>query len=1070
MKNIYLLKIRVILLYVIVHCCLTPAVAQQKPIKGVVTSASDQTAIPGVTVIIKGTQNGTQTNADGRFEISAAPDQTLTFSFVGFQTQEVKIGQRSELNIVLEEEVTALNEVVAVGYGTIKKINLTGAVDQLDGRQIQNMSVPNVSRALQGQIPGLNITFNSGRPNANPSYNIRGVTSIGAGGSALILIDGAEGDPSTLNPQDIQSVSVLKDAASAAIYGSRGAFGVILITTKNPGTKAQLRYTATFSAQSRTARREVLKDSYLWAKMYMESFTELYGGTRSPTTIGDVGINFSQEYLNELKYRSENPGHGRPDVGIDPATGNYMYYGNTDWWELLNKDNFPSTEHSLSASGGNEKASYYISGRYFSQDGLYKIRSDKFNTYDLRMKGSVKPLPWLDINSNIQYASNAYKDPFGGDGVFENMYIRSGATPMGVPRNPDGSYTLIGSRTVGLLEGYNETRTQQGQILANIAFDASIVKKKLNLQGNFTFRNRNVETNQKIIPVPYSNVPNQIISVGDSRLTNNKSALNYFNYNLYANYNEQFGKHQIKLLAGTNVEISKTRTLNVSRTNLIIPELDAFNLATGDVFSIAGGGSDWANAGFFSRINYSFQEKYLLEVNGRYDGSSKFPVNQRFGFFPSLSVGWRMSDEAFLAGTRKWLDNLKPRVSYGSLGNSQISPYLFIPQITGSQTSKILQGARPVATRNPAVMADNFTWETSTTIDAGLDADMFGNRLSAVFDWYKRTTTNMITAGPPLPAVLGAAVPRGNFADLETKGFELSLTWRDQVEGKTPFNYSVQFTLADDQSRITKFNNPQKTLIIDPDYRTAGYYEGMTIGEIWGLTTMGLFVDQEDINKHANQSYILTNVAGMPAKPGDIKFKDINQDGKVDWGERTVNNPGDLSIIGNMSSRYKFGTRLAGEYGNFSLALFFQGVGKRDWYPTHHQNPFWGPYGYWAAEIPVHFLSNSYTNDNPDPNAYWPRWKGNMAYANRQLQPQTRYLQNTAYIRLKEITLTYSPKALARKIGVSDLRLSFSGLNLWTYSPVFKITRDIDPEQMDGGLGTYYPMLKSYNLGLSVSF
>ncbi len=1070
MKHSYLFYRGFILLIVFSSMGIVSLRAQQALVKGTVVSAADGARVPGVTVVVKGTQLGTHTNAEGVYEINVSSGQTLIFSFVGYQSQEILIGTQNEVDVRLEEDITTLNEVVAVGYGSIKKVNLTGAVDQIDGKIIENMAVPNVSRALQGQIPGLNIAFNSGRPNANPTYNIRGVTSIGAGGSALLLIDGAEGDPSTLNPDDIQSISVLKDAASAAIYGSRGAFGVILIATKNPGTKAQLRYSSTFSANSRTARRDVLQDSYLWSKMYMESFTELYGGTRTPTTVGDVGINFSQEYLDELKYRSENPNHGRPDVGINPATGTYMYYGNTDWWDLLYKDDIPSMEHNLTASGGNEKSSYYLSGRYFSQDGLYKLRSDKFRSYDMRIKGSVKPLEWLEISSNVHYSNNTYTDPFSGDNVFANMYVRSGATPMGVPYNPDGSYTLIGSQTVGLLEGFNESKTQQTQLFASGAFDASIIKNKLNLQGNFTFRNRTIETMEKLVPVPYSNVPGEIITVGDSRLTNNRNVLNYFNYNLYGNFEEQSGNHHLKILGGTNIEISRTRFLNVNRSNLIIPELDAFNLATGENFNIGGGGSDWANAGIFSRINYTFKEKYLVELNGRYDGSSKFPREQQFGFFPSFSVGWRVSEERFLSGTRKWLDNLKPRVSYGSLGNSQISPYMYLPQIRGSQSPKILQGVRPVATRNPAVLADNFTWETSTTFDVGLDIDMFQNRFSVVFDWYRRRTTDMITSGPLLPSVFGAAMPQGNYADLETKGLELSLTWRDQIQMNKPINYTIQLTLADDVSRITKFNNPQRTLVIDPDLRTAGYYEGMQIGEIWGLTTLGLFVNQDDINNHADQSFILANIGGMPAKSGDIKFEDINGDGKIDWGDRTVNNPGDLSVIGNMASRYKFGMRLNGEYSNFSITAFFQGVGKRDWYPTHHQNPFWGPYGYWAAEIPMHFLENAYTNDNPDPDAYWPRWKGNMAYANRQLQPQTRYLQNTAYIRLKELTVAYSPKKLVQRIGINDFKVLFTGFNLWSYSPVYKLTKDIDPEQMDGGLGAYYPMLKSYSLGINLSF
>src|SRR5690606_1173846 len=340
--------------------------------------------------------------------------------------------------------------------------------------------------------------------------------------------------------------------------------------------------------------------------------------------------------------------------------------------------------------------------------------------------------------------------------------------------------------------------------------------------------------------------------------------------------------------------------------------------------------SDWANFGVFSRINYNFKGKYLLEVNARYDGSSKFPKHEQFGFFPSFSAGWRISEENFLAISKNWLDNLKIRASYGSLGNSQISPYLYVSQIKGSKTSKIIQGERPVVTRNPAVLPDNFTWETSTTFDVGLDADFFNTRLGFTFDWFQRTTTDMITPGPILPAVFGSGPPQGNYADLETKGFEFSLKWRDQINTVKPINYLVQFIVSDDVSYITKFNNPQGNLIIDPDLRTAGFYEGMQVGDIWGLTTLGLFVDQADIDQHADQSFILTNVGGQPASLGDIKFKDLNGDGKIDWGDQTVDSRGYRSIIGSMSCLYKFGFRMQLRYSDFSITTFFQGVGRRD--------------------------------------------------------------------------------------------------------------------------------------------
>ena len=1045
----------------------------QKTVTGKVTSSADGLPIPGATVAVKGEGRGTMTDFEGDYSIEVSEDDVLIFSYVGFETKEVAVGDQSEIDVVLTEG-TSLEEVVVVGYGKQKKVNLTGAVDQIDGEEIQNVSVPNVSRALQGRVPGLNIDFNSGRPDSSPTYNIRGLTSIGAGGSALILIDGVEGDPSTLNPQDIESVSVLKDAASAAIYGSRGAFGVVLITTKNPTGQSYLTYTGTFSHNTRTTERDIVTDSYLWTKLYVENYTNLFAGTTTPTSIGNTGLPLSEAYLEELRFRSENPDHGRPEVAVDPVTGNYQYYGNTNWWDILMAENIPSMEHSLTASGGSDEASYYLSGRYFDQGGVFKIRPDSYKTYDLRSKGSIRPVEWLNITGNLNYSSNTYVNPFSSSNVWRTLYVTSGATPVAVPYNPDGTYSKVGAGTVGVLEeGLTGSENKENQLLASVGFEASVVEDIFDIRGDFTFKNRIVETNRKEVPVPYSIAPGEITTGGGrSWLFNDENTLNYYVSNLYGNYTPDFGNHSFDIVGGANFEVSNIKFLNVNRSDLIIPELDAFNLATGERFNIDGGGSDWRNLGFFSRISYRFKEKYLLELNSRYDGSSKFPRDEQFAFFPSISAGWRISEENFIKNfSEDWLNNLKIRGSYGSLGNSQIGPYLFIPQIIPNQTSRVVGGARPVVARNPAVLPDNFTWETSTTLDFGLDLDLFNNRLGVVFDWYRRTTTDMITTGPVIPAVFGAPPPEGNYADLETEGIELTLGWRDQIlTSAKPISYNVQITLADDVSYITKFNNPDRNLNLDPEIRTTGFYEGLRYGDIWGLTTLGLFADQEEIDNHADQSFIVANVAGMPAEPGDIKFADLNGDGVIDWGDRTVDNPGDLSVIGNMQPRYKFGIRLGGNYSNFSVSTFFQGVGKRDWYPTNHRNPFWGPYGYWGGEVPTHFLENSYRADNPDPNAYWPKLKSGLAYGNRQLQPQTRYLQNTAYIRLKELTIAYSSKRVADFLRMSDFRLSYSGYNIWTYSPVFEITRDIDPEQMDGGAGSYYPMLKTHSLSVSLNF
>ncbi len=1053
---------------------------QAKAVSGKVTDANG-VPIPGVTVVFKSTTRGTVTDINGSYILSNVPSgATLVFSFVGMRSQEILIGGRTTVDVVMTEEVIGMKEVVVVGYGTQKKVNITGAVDQISSETLKSYSVANVARALQGQIPGLNIQFASGRPNTNPAYNIRGLTSIGAGGSALILIDGIEASPMYLNPNDIESVSVLKDAASAAIYGARGAFGVILITTKkSKAKKSELKYSGKYSINRRTTTRDVVTDAGLFAKLYMESFTNLYGGTRKPTDITDTGILFSQEYVDELLYRSQNPDHGRPEVDVDPATGRYVYYGNnTDWWDMIMAENMPSTEHNLTASGGDDEANYLISGRYFGQTGIYKINPDTYNTYSLRAKGSVKATDWLTVTGSFAFSSNYHKDPWGSDDdAWYQLMTRGATVPMGAVYNPDGTYTRMGARSIGLMESDNYGSYFYREYLTSVGFDASVVKDIFNIKGDFSYKNNYYNRKRRLIPVPYSEKPGVITTVGNSYLYRNQSFDDYYAYNLYGDFKYNLDKHAFAVTGGVNVEVSNFNSINVSRDNLMLSSFDVFNMTTGTSYGLSENGSGWRGAGLFGRVNYIFDDKYLFEINARYDGSSKFPKGKYFGFFPSVSLGWRITEENFMAGTRSWLDNLKPRFSYGSLGNSRISPYAYIPRITASKSSVILGTTRPVQLNTPSPFPDNFTWETSTTFDVGLDVNMFQNRLGLVFDYFRRTTSNMITVGATLPAVFGASSPLGNYAELYTRGFELSLSWNDQINIRNkPLKYSARFTLADDLGFITKYNNPQKNLIIDVDLRTAGYYTGMCVGELWGLTTLGLFADQADINSHVDQSFIQTNTGGQPAQPGDIKFKDINNDGKIDWGNRTVDDPGDLSIIGNTTPRYKFGLNLDGEYGKFSVSAFFQGVGKHEWYPPHHQNPFWGPYGFWGAEIPKHFLENSYRADNPDPNAYWPLWKGNTAWGNRQLQTQTRYMQNAAYIRLKELTLAYSLEKAAQKIGMKDIQVFFTGYNIWAYSPVFKISKDLDPEQLldpnqvnTNTGGDNYPMLKSFTVGVNIT-
>jgi TonB-linked SusC/RagA family outer membrane protein len=1049
---------------------LSSHVNSQSTITGKVSSTSGET-LTGANVVVKGTPLGTITDNEGNYKItSRSAKDTLVFSIIGSVSQEVAVNGRTVIDVQLEKDSKLLGDVVVVGYGTQKKINLTGAVDQIGSEYFENRPVPNVSRALQGVIPNLNISFSDGKPTTSPAWNVRGLTSIGAGGSALILIDGVWGDPANLNPDDIQSVTVLKDAASAAIYGSRGSFGVVLITTKAPKkSKPQITYSGSYAINQKTVTPDLVTDGYTWAKSFNESYSSWYDYNSVASSIGSSGLPFSSSYLDSLKYRSEHPGT-LPDITVNPSTGNYVYYGSTDWYKVLYNDNIPSMDHSLSVSGGDDKLNYRISGRYFDQAGMYNIRQDNYSRYNLRISGGVKVTPWLEVKSNTELSSFKYSDPFRNSNIWGLININGSGSPLAKVFNPDGTLTQTAAGTIGVLYGESESLTKKLQTQNNISFVTDLIKNRWTLEGNFAYLNYLEELDYKNVPIPYSVKPNVISMLGTSLIGQTLNKQNYYTYNLYSTYRQQFGNHQVKLMIGGNMEISKYTKLGASRDELLVPGLSDLNLAVGQNQTIAGGGYEWATTGVFSRINYSFKEKYLLELNGRYDGTSKFPVSKQFGFFPSVSAGWRISEESFMDVTRGWLDNLKVRGSYGSLGNSNINPYLFIAQLKAAKSPVIIGGSQPAYISAPSALADNFTWETATTLDFGIDADLLKSRLSASFDWYNRKTTNMITAGPLLPVVFGAAVPNGNYADLSTKGFEASLKLNGKIKTQSPIYYSVRLTLGDNVSYITKYNNPQGIITNDVNFFTTNYYVGQRVGDIWGYTTEGLFTSAEDIAKHANQSAIQVS-SGNKVMPGDIKFKDLNGDGKINQGKNTLDDYGDWSVIGNSSPRYTYGITTDFNWKNLSLSMFFQGVGKRDWYPSLGAMYFWGQYTYWYGIIPRATMKNNWTEENPDPNAYWPRLRGPMVYGPRELQAQTRYLQNASYIRLKDLTIGYSlPAEIVQKIHFQNVQVYFTGQNIWTYSPMFKITKDIDPEAIEPGPGSYdgmtYPMLKSYTFGL----
>ena len=891
-----------------------------------------------------------------------------------------------------------------------------------------------------------------------------------------IMIDGAPGDPDLLNPGDIESVTVLKDAASAAIYGARGPFGVVLITTKNPSEgKTSLTYSGNVSFYTQTQRNDYIWDGYTWAKSFVEAYYAYNDYVTNPTGVNNA-FPFTpnlETWLSELKRRHDDP--SLPKVATT-SDGRYVYYGSTNWYDELYKKVSTGGEHTLTLSGSARNVGYYLSGRYYGQGGIFKYNSDDFNQFNLRGKGYVQAFPWLKVSDNVDFSRRSYKYPLTSiyeKGIWRN--IADQGFPMAVMYNPDGTMTRHAAYTVGDFKtGNNKSLTTQFNLRNTLGAVASFLDNSLRFNGDFTYSYRLARDKRILYPVSYSDYEGVITSEGTNKLSEGIDETNYLGTNFYAEYENTFReRHYLKAMAGVNYEYQKTVTNDMERNGILKPNIADFNLANGDSFLITGGGSAWAVLGLFCRLNYNYKERYLVELNGRYDASSNFPRNSMWGFFPSASAGWRVSKEDFWRISPKAVSELKIRLSYGELGNGQIPPYSYIQTISTYQSGRIIDGALPLYSYMPSLVPDDLTWERSRTYNVGIDLGFLENRLTLNADIFQRNTENMYTTGVIVPAVLGTSSPKGNYADLRTRGLELSLEWKDRIAWQKSLDYSVKLVLSDSQAEITRYNNPNG--LIDNVY-----YKGAKVGEIWGYEIVGLFQDENEIASWADQSYMKTSQGQKIWLPGDMKYADLNQDGKINDGKRTVDEHGDMRVIGNTTPRWRFGVNLSASWNNFFLTAFFQGVGHRDWYPSVECNAFWGMYNRPYNMLPVHIYENHWTEETPD--AYFPRFRGYLATSTNGVlrMPNTRYLQNAAYVRLKNLTFGYDiPKEVLEKVGIAKCQLFFSGQNLWTWSPIHRITKNIDPEVISGsdaevatgkGDGNAYPMLRSCSLGVTIGF
>ncbi len=1082
----------------------------QIKVNGVLTDQSTGDPLIGASVRIKNTNVGTITDLDGKFGLNApSSNSILVFSYIGYDSQEVVIGDQRTFNIALKQNSVGLEDVVVVGYGTQKKENLSGAVSTVDvAKTLDAKPITDVSRTLKGAVPGVTITHATGKLNQAAVIKLRGYGSVNGESNPLILIDGVEGSLADLNPEAIESMSVLKDAASTSIYGVRAAFGVILIKTKGgkPG-KPVITYSNNFSTKRpiwniKHAPMEDLMDAIHTAKERNNGAAPFAFGMG-----GEDWRNKSIAWEKQYGYLGSKLNDDVMKEGRDFEVIDGQFYGYRSWdvfGQILN-DNAINKTHNFSISGGTDKINYNISYSNNSDQGLLKVNTETLKQNKINANFSAKLNSFTSVNYRNIYTKSVYEEPFSyraGARLGELFYALRWPNnfPYGVS---DGSYfdapkgtSFIGP--IGFIRNANRSRTERNYSRQTVETVFDVLNQdahKIDFTANFSYSNADKVEHEKGGPVPLINWwsvghtpkydPAYYASSTSRNRTSYKTWKNkLYSFNAYANYtNTMLKNHTFKLLAGTNIEQNDFSYLKAGRTFLLDPNLPELATAVGDAFA-DNAKSRWRVLGLFSRLNYNFKDKLLMELNGRIDGSSRFPKGDRFAFFPSASIAYRLSQEAF---AQDFLDkiavsNLKFRASWGQIGYQDVGQFVFVPTLNNRKAKWITKTQLEKSFGNPKVVSPSLTWETIETKNFGVDLGFFGGALDMSLDIFQRKNKNMLGPGEQLPVVLGASVPKVNAGEMTTNGWELAINYRHSFSDDLGF-YATAI-LADAQAKITKWKNESGIL--------SDYYEGMEIGEIWGFETDRLFqADDFDSDGKLKEGIPVQDpniyTSGFNMGPGDVKYKDLNGDGVVNKGEFTVENHGDLKKIGNTTPRYEYSLRTGLDYKGIDFGIFFQGVGKREYWGTgnvaladyHYDVLYDYQTDYWREDntdafYPRPFASNAGT--------YLPNTKnvgrllngGKMLmYGRNNYVPQSKYIQNLAYLRIKELSLGYTlPASLTQKYSVNKLRLYFSAFNVMEWTKNFT---PIDPESTInyyGSLsfyGTQLPQTRSFSFGLQLT-
>jgi TonB-linked SusC/RagA family outer membrane protein len=1069
--------------------------AQTFAVRGTVQDGSTQRALAGVLVVdAANPDSATVTGADGFFTLNVAEGAQLNLSCIGFEPQTVT-ATASPMTITMEVDNQLIDEVVVVGFGTQRKVNLTGAVGVATAKDLESRPVSNALYALQGVVPGLNISNSNagGELNASRNINVRGPGTIGDGSNAspLILIDGMEGNLNTINPQDIENISVLKDAAASSIYGSRAPFGVVLVTTKSGREgRAVINYNNNLRFNTQINMPSSM-NSWQFVNYINDSYYNNNGSTYYAQDILDNTYKYFMGELDPSNVARINP--------ADPANWDWdRTWANVDWFEQYYKSWSSSQEHNASVSGGTSKLNYYISGNYATSSGYMRYGTDGFDKYGLTAKISSQLTDILKVGYIARWTRTDYDRPAwmyasnGSFGFYSNLLRH--ARPTRPVYDPNG-HLFAYLNYIMLLEDGGRHKEQKDELSQQISFTLTPLKN-WNIIGELNIKTDNDWTH-------WNNINHHGHRADDPSVTFRPGS-NFFDYdevfessyrdtylnpNIYTNYSFSLGKNNFAVLAGTQIEQEKRRFLSAQRADYITPDLPVLDLTTSTTRALMSGNyNQWANAGFFGRLNYDFDGRYLFEANLRYDGSSRFRRESRWIAAPSFSVGWNVANESFWESLARYVSVFKLRGSYGMLANqntTSLYPTYQSMTVSTANSSWIVNGARPNTATMPGLVSSTLTWEKIKTMNLGVDVAALNNRLNASFDFYTRQTDDMVGPGETMPATLGTGVPRTNNLSLKTYGWEFQVEWRDRVRD---FSYGARLSLSDARTKILKYNNPTRSL---GDHTLSGanapnYIAGEWMGDIYGYQTIGIAKSDEEMKAHlatlpnGGQTSIPGGSNADRWQAGDIMYKDQNGDGKISNGSNTLDDMGDYVKLGNNTPRYMVGLNLDVTWKGIDFSMFWQGVLKRDYWPGTVSALFWGATdGMWnSGALKQHFnyfrAEDHIMGANLD--GYYPR----PAHNNKNTQPQSRYLQNAAYLRLKNVQLGYTlPAKVTQKVMLQNLRIYVSLENALT---ITKFTDTMDPENagVAGGgyigtgrrhaYGTQYPLSKTYSFGVSVNF